>query len=78
MVLPIPLVPTNPKIAPFLGIGSLCNTNQLAPNLCDTWSGKSVGRFMILIASNGHFLTQRLQPMQRISLITAKGSLLST
>ena len=35
-VLPIPLVPTNPNIDPFLGTGSLCKTNLLAPNLCET------------------------------------------
>jgi len=31
--LPIPLVPTNPNTYPALGIGSLCNLNELAPNL---------------------------------------------
>lgn len=78
VVFPIPLVPTSPSMEPFLGMGSLCKTNLLAPNLWETWSGRSVGRFIILIASKGHFLTQRLHPIQRTSLMTANGSDLST
>ena len=63
---------------PFLGIGSLCNMNQFSPNLWDTYSGRSVGRFIILIASKGHFLTQRLQPIHKASLIVAHLSDFST
>lgn len=77
-VFPIPFVPTNPRIAPFRGTGNLCKTNQLKPNLCETYSGKSIGKLIILIALKGHFLTQRLQPMHSISLIKAKGSSFST
>jgi len=63
--LPIPLVPTNPNTYPALGIGSLCNLNELAPNLWVVSLLRFLGRFMILRAPNGHFLTQRPQPMQR-------------
>lgn len=78
VVFPIPLVPTRPKILPFLGIGSLWSINQFSPYQWEICSGKSVGRLIILMASKGHFLTHMLQPIQRVSLMVAHLSDFST
>lgn len=56
---------------PGLGIGSRWSLKELGPNRCVVSLRKSFGRFIIEIASNGHFLTQMPQPMQRVSEMNA-------
>lgn len=68
--LPIPFVPTNPSTWPGLGVGNLCNLKVLLPYLWVVSLSIFLGRLMILIAWNGHLLTQIPQPIQRISEIS--------
>lgn len=70
--LPIPLVPTRPSTSPGLGVGRRCNLNEFGPYRCVVSFSKLLGKLMIEIASNGHFLTQIPQPMHNSSLIAAR------
>lgn len=69
--LPIPFVPTNPKISPGLGVGSLWILNWLFPYQWVISLSNPDGRLMIWIALNGHFLMHCPHPIQRISEMKA-------
>lgn len=57
--LPIPFVPTKPRTSPGRGIGSLCNLNEFLEYRWVVSFSKLLGRFIIDIASNGHFLKKK-------------------
>ncbi len=67
----MPFVPTRPKMLLTLGVGSRCKTNLLSPYRCVISLGKFLGKFIILIASKGHFRTQILHPIHNSSEIFA-------
>lgn len=65
--LPIPLIPTRPKICPGLGVGNLWSLNAFLPYRWVVNLAMSLGRLTILMAWKGHFLTQIPQPTHKIS-----------
>ncbi len=69
VLLPIPFWPSRPSTVPGEGMGKRKSLNALAPNLWLQSFSNSSGRFTILIALNGHFLTHIPQPLQSFSLI---------
>ena len=62
-----PFDPTSPRTWPGRGRGSLWSLKELGPNRCVVSFSKDFGRFIISIASKGHFFTQIPHPMQRVS-----------
>lgn len=52
-------------------MGSLCSLKLLAEYRCVTWVSRFVGRLMMLMASNGHFLGQIPHPMHSRSEMKA-------
>lgn len=56
---------------PARGVGRRCNLNEFGPYRCVVSPSRLLGKFMIWMASNGHFFTQIPQPMQSSSEIQA-------
>jgi len=71
VLFPIPFEPTRPKTCPGRGVGNRWSLKLLAVYRCVTWDSRFVGRLMILMAPNGHFLGQIPQPIQRLSEMKA-------
>jgi hypothetical protein len=71
VLLPIPLDPTKPRTCPGRGVGSRWSLKLLAEYLWVTWDSRFVGRFIMLIAPNGHFLGQIPHPIHKLSDINA-------
>ena len=67
VLLPIPFVPTSPRTCPGRGMGSRWSLKLFAEYLWVTCVSRFVGKLMILIAPNGHFLGQMPQPMHSLS-----------
>jgi hypothetical protein len=78
VLFPIPFVPTSPSTCPGRGMGSLCSLKLLAEYRCVTCVSRFVGKLMMLMASNGHFLGQIPHPMHRRSEMKAILEVLST
>lgn len=67
VLFPIPFVPTRPRTCPGLGMGKRCNLKLFAEYLWVTCDSRLVGKLMMLIAPNGHFLGQIPHPIHRLS-----------
>jgi hypothetical protein len=76
--LPIPFMPTKPKIWPGRGVGNRWSLNEFLPNRCVHSFYIFLGMLIILIALNGHFLTHRPHPIHSIYEIYAMTDVLST
>src|SRR5665648_486019 len=71
VLLPIPFCPSKPSTVPGDGIGRRKSLKLLALKRWLQSFSSSSGKFTILMALKGHFLTHIPQPLQRVSAITA-------
>jgi len=67
VLFPIPFDPTKPRTWPGRGVGSRWSLKLLAEYRCVIWDSRFVGRLMMVIAPNGHFLGQIPHPMHKFS-----------
>lgn len=70
MDLPMPLIPTSPKICPGLGVGKRWSLNEFFPYLWVVNLSIFFGTFTILIAWKGHFFTQIPHPTHKFYAIS--------
>ena len=71
VLFPMPLRPSRPITSPFLGTGSRYRRNELGPYWWTLSDASSSARFTIVMASNGHTLTQMPHPLQMSSSMRA-------
>lgn len=78
VLLPMPLVPTNPKTCPGLGVGNRWSLNEFGPKRCVCSLLRLVGKLMMVMALKGHFLMHIPQPMHNVSEMKAMRSVGTT
>ena len=67
----MPFLPNSPTTSPFFGVGSRYSRKEFLPYWWILSVPSSVARFTMVIASNGHTLTQIPHPLQMFSSICA-------